>query len=105
MRPSTTAVIASCARPTPRPFRFRPRRSPDRLVRFLRLFFSRRCTHSNRVRATRPLGEFFWIVVEPVGHAPIGGQLVLAVLCRIAKGAESFLLEIGNRFGVSLQIN
>src|SRR4051794_36736548 len=105
MRPSDTAVIASCARPTPKSFPLRPRKSPDRLIRFLRLSYSGGRTHRDLMRVPRPLREFLRIVVEPLGHPPIGRQLAFAIFGRVAESAEAFRFEVGNRFGVGLEVD
>jgi hypothetical protein len=57
------------------------------------------------MRSARPLRQLFRIVVEPVWHPPVRGQLMLTVPGRIGERAESFRFESRNRVGIGLEVD
>jgi len=60
---------------------------------------------SGRERFARPDGELVGIVVEPVGHAPIGHHPAPARLGRVGEGLELLAIERGRGVRTHLQVD
>ena len=53
----------------------------------------------------RPLRQFLRVIVEPIGHPPVGRQLAFALFGRVGKSAEAFRLKGRNRFSIGLEVD
>src|SRR5438270_2264175 len=107
MQPNAADETALCARPTRKFLPWRLRRSRDGCglsaagVFCPPLLVGR--TKRGCVRGSRPARQLFRMVIEPIRHAPIRRELVLAVFGCVAEGCEPFLLELRNRLHVNLE--